>query len=327
MRRYSIYLVLGLWGLSACSGASSDAPGPLPPVSHAPLSEARLPLPPSGTIIVQAGDTLYRLATRYQVTPQSIIRDNHLDDPHAIYTGMQLKISPRRFHEVKRDDNLYSLSQRYAISQYQLAEANGLKEPYALFIGQKLILPDTLDFSILDLGGDSVNNNLPNNLANNSGANSAANSVGNTAPLPKASPSPRTPPKSFATPAIGKAGFTWPVQGEIIEEFGPVAHGIHNDGVKIKADRGTIVTTSAPGTVAYVGNNLKSFGSLILVKHEGGYISAYAHLDNISVREGDNLQSGTAIGQVGTTGRVASPQLHFEIRRSRTPVNPRDMIT
>ena len=87
------------------------------------------------------------------------------------------------------------------------------------------------------------------------------------------------------------------------------------------------MVTSAPGTVAFVGTGLKSFGNLVLVKHEGGYITAYAHLSDILVKEGDVLTVGTNIGQVGMTGRVDSPQLHFEVRQSRTPINPRDIIS
>ncbi|MGB1934277.1 MAG: murein hydrolase activator EnvC family protein, partial [Candidatus Puniceispirillaceae bacterium] len=114
---------------------------------------------------------------------------------------------------------------------------------------------------------------------------------------------------------------------EVIAEFGPMAKGVHNDGVNIQANEGTIVVTSAPGTVAFVGTGLKSFGNLVLVKHEGGYITAYAHLSDILVKEGDVLTVGTNIGQVGMTGRVDSPQLHFEVRQSRTPINPRDIIS
>ena len=110
-------------------------------------------------------------------------------------------------------------------------------------------------------------------------------------------------------------------------EFGPAERGVHHDGVKISAPFGALVTTSAPGTVAFVGTELKRFGTLVLVKHEGGYITAYAHLDVLSVKEGDVLSNGTVIGKVGTTGYVDTPQLHFEIRKSRTPINPRELIS
>ena len=180
-------------------------------------------------------------------------------------------------------------------------------------MGQRLLLPEQPDFSVLDIAGIEVEN-VPVTITQ-------------TAPKTAARRAASAPAKSFVAPALGNAGFTWPVKGEVIAEFGPMAKGVHNDGVNIQANEGTIVVTSAPGIVAFVGTGLKSFGNLVLVKHEGGYISAYAHLSDILVKEGDVLTVGTNIGQVGMTGRVDSPQLHFEVRQSRTPINPRDIIS
>ncbi len=308
------FLIFALTGLSACKtvslpSISRDAPAPR---EEAPLRAQKLAIPPSGWIVSEAGDTLYDVATRYQVTPQSIISDNQLQPPYEISAGMRLKLSPVRYHIVKIEDNLYNLSQRYAVSQYQLASLNELSEPYELTVGQQLILPDSLDFSVLDIEGLAAEN-VP------------ATTVKPAAQ--QASKTPSQPVKYFVAPSLGQSGFTWPVKGEIIAEFGPMARGVHNDGVNIKAESGTIVTTSAAGTVAFVGTGLKSFGNLVLVKHEGGYITAYAHLSDIQVNEGDVLGSGSQIGLVGMSGRVDSPQLHFEIRQSRTPMNPRDFLS
>jgi len=214
---------------------------------------------------------------------------------------------------VKLSDSLFSLSQRYAVSQFELARLNQLSEPYALTVGQFLMLPETLDLSVLQIDGLD-----PNKVTTT------------IVPEPSVAPVPATQKqqaKSFVAPSLGQAGFTWPLEGEVTTEFGPAERGVHHDGVKISAPFGTLVTTSAQGTVAFVGKGLKRFGTLVLVKHEGGYITAYAHLDEPSVKEGDVLGEGAVIGQVGTTGYVGTPQLHFEIRKSRTPVNPRDLIS
>ena len=289
---------------------SREAPAP---VEEAPLREARQLLPVSGEIIVAPGDSIFSIATRYQITPQSIINDNQLVPPFDIIEGERLKLSPARYHVVSLTDNLYDLSQRYAVSQEQLATLNELQKPYQLTVGQRLLLPEQPDFSVLDIAGIEVEN-VPVTITQ-------------TAPKTAARRAASAPAKSFVAPALGNAGFTWPIKGEVIAEFGPMAKGVHNDGVNIQANEGTIVVTSAPGTVAFVGTGLKSFGNLVLVKHEGGYITAYAHLSDILVKEGDVLTVGTNIGQVGMTGRVDSPQLHFEVRQSRTPINPRDIIS
>jgi murein DD-endopeptidase MepM/ murein hydrolase activator NlpD len=117
------------------------------------------------------------------------------------------------------------------------------------------------------------------------------------------------------------------VQGEIITEFGSSQRGVHNDGVNIAASEGASVGAAAKGRVAFVGTNIKSFGKLVLVKHDGGIITAYAHLGDISVTDGDIVTAGQSIGTIGQSGRVDSPQLHFEIRKSRQPVDPRSLIS
>ena len=315
----SLAPLMVLVGLGACQtklpelpslSLTRDTPAP---VEQAPLRQARQLLPASGMVTVGEGDSIFTLATRFQITPQSIINDNQLVPPFIIQPGEQLKLSPARYHIVVITDDLYSLSQRYAVSQEQLAALNDLQEPYELVVGQQLLLPEQPDFSVLDVAGIEIEV-VPVTIVT---------------PAPQAAKpaAPKAPPKSFVAPALGNAGFTWPVKGQILAEFGPMERGVHNDGVNIRAAEGTIVTTSAPGTVAFVGTGLKSFGNLVLVKHEGGYITAYAHLNDIQVREGDVLGVGATIGQVGMTGRVDSPQLHFEIRKSRTPINPREVIS
>ena len=307
-------VVLVTW-LSACSvteklqknlSITRDTPAPL---EEAPLRVSVETLPPSGEITVREGDDLFTIASRYQVTPLSILMDNVLADTE-LSQGQVLVVSPRRFHVVVLSDTLYSVSQRYAVSEEQLARLNGLTEPYQLNEGQRLILPDSVDLSVLNIEGLDSSSTLPTTAR---------------APTRQASPV-ATARKSFVAPSLGGAGFSWPISGEVIVEYGPAGKGVHHDGVKIAANEGTAVQVTAPGTVAYVGDNLKSFGTLVLVKHEGGYISAYAHLGSVSVAEGDVLSSGMMLGQVGQTGNVTSPQLHFEIRRARQPVNPRNLI-
>ena len=277
----------------------------------APLREPVEAIPPNQIVEVRANDTLYAVATRYQVTPQSVIEANGLQPPYNLRKGQALKLVPRRTHIVRPGDSVYVISQRYAVSQYQLAQLNYLKPPFELKIGQKLQLPNSLDFSVLDVG-------LPDGVSSTNIAQ----------PTPTETSVPTAPRKRFVAPSLaGSSGFTWPVQGEIITEFGPSQRGVHNDGVNIAASEGASVGAAAKGRVAFVGTNIKSFGKLVLVKHDGGIITAYAHLGDISVKEGDIVTAGQSIGKIGRSGRVDSPQLHFEIRKSRQPVDPRSLIS
>ena len=277
----------------------------------APLREPVEAIPPNQIVEVRANDTLYAVATRYQVTPQSVIEANGLQPPYNLRKGQALKLVPRRTHIVRPGDSVYVITQRYAVSQYQLAQLNYLKPPFELKIGQKLQLPNSLDFSVLDVG-------LPDGVSSTNIAQ----------PTPTETSVPTAPRKRFVAPSLaGSSGFTWPVQGEIITEFGPSQRGVHNDGVNIAASEGASVGAAAKGRVAFVGTNIKSFGKLVLVKHDGGIITAYAHLGDISVKEGDIVTAGQSIGTIGRSGRVDSPQLHFEIRKSRQPVDPRSLIS
>jgi murein DD-endopeptidase MepM/ murein hydrolase activator NlpD len=279
----------------------------------APLRQPLETVPVGGMVEVRENDTLFTVATRYNVTPQSIVEANDLSPPYSLRSGKVLKIIPRRSHIVRYGDSIYSISQRYAVSQYQLAELNGLSPPFELDVGQRLQLPNTLDFSVLDVG-------LPGGI---SGTDLSQPTI-----APRKTNSAIVPRKRFVAPALdASVGFTWPVKGEIIAEFGPSQRGVHNDGVNIAAKQGVKVGAAARGRVAYVGSNIKSFGRLVLIKHDGGIITAYAHLDEIAVKEGDLVKVGQAIGSVGKSGRVETPQLHFEIRKSRQPVDPRSLIS
>ena len=278
----------------------------LAPVLVAPLRQPREAIPPDGRVTVRDGDNIYAIAARYGVPPTSIIRDNQIGPPYAVVVGQVLRLTPPRTHVVGPEDSIYSLSQRYAVSQYQLAEANGVEAPFTLEVGQRLILPDQLDFSVLDVAPE---------------ATTVAAAVP-PPPVPAATPAVR---KRFVAPS-GTGAFRWPIEGEIVTEFGPAARGVHNDGVNIAAAAGTDVRAAARGTVAFVGREIKSFGTLILVKHDGGIITAYAHLGEVLVKEGDVIEVGQKIATVGQTGKVDSPQLHFEIRRSRKPIDPRTLI-
>jgi murein DD-endopeptidase MepM/ murein hydrolase activator NlpD len=116
--------------------------------------------------------------------------------------------------------------------------------------------------------------------------------------------------------------FQWPVEGEIIETFGPKQGGRRNDGINIAAPEGAPFRAAAAGDVAYAGNEIPGYGWLVLVRHEGGVITAYAHARALRVQEGDRVRAGQVLGEVGSSGRVSRPQLHFEIRRGVTPIDP-----
>jgi murein DD-endopeptidase MepM/ murein hydrolase activator NlpD len=148
------------------------------------------------------------------------------------------------------------------------------------------------------------------------------------APYAHAVVPPVTPPAATAeapptagdaeVAAAGRGLFIWPVRGDLINTFGQKG-SMRSDGIDIGATQGDSVHSAAAGEVVYAGNAVQGFGNLVLVKHAGGWVTAYAHLASIEVKMRQAVTQGEEIGLVGVSGGVDRPQLHFEIRYAPTP--------
>ncbi|WP_395697643.1 peptidoglycan DD-metalloendopeptidase family protein [Methylocella sp.] len=116
----------------------------------------------------------------------------------------------------------------------------------------------------------------------------------------------------------GGPEFRWPARGRIIQAFKPGG----NEGINIALPEGTSVKAAEGGVVAYAGSELKGYGNLVLIRHPNGFVSAYANNSDIEVKRGDTVKRGQVIARSGQSGNVGSPQLHFELRKGATPVDP-----
>ena len=130
-----------------------------------------------------------------------------------------------------------------------------------------------------------------------------------------------------AEPAGSLPGFRWPVRGRVIAAFGPKPNGVQNDGINLAVPEGTPIKAADDGVVAYAGSELKGYGNLVLVRHPNGFVTAYAHASDILVKRGETVKRGQVIAHAGQTGSVTSPQLHFEIRKGATPVDPSQYLS
>jgi murein DD-endopeptidase MepM/ murein hydrolase activator NlpD len=151
-------------------------------------------------------------------------------------------------------------------------------------------------------------------------------------PRPQFTPSqsqPASQPKTyFDRPGdSGSVVFAWPGSGKVISSFGTAGNGERNDGINIAMKLGAPIKAAASGTVSYSGDALKDYGNLLLIKHDGGYVTAYAHADRLVVQRGDFVAKGQVIAYAGRTGDVTTPQLHFEIRHGTTPVDPDSLLS
>jgi murein DD-endopeptidase MepM/ murein hydrolase activator NlpD len=251
--------------------------------------------------------------------------------------------------KVRSGQTLSGIAHTYHVPMQVIAEANHLTPPYRIEAGRTLIIPQTnqLAVSLTSTPGSGASFLKQQEVAVS--ASPTAVSLDRT-PLPPAASTPTlateplrpavkpeavppgsaeeppaaAPPPRTSTPDSGM--FLWPIRGRVLAAYGSGRDGTHNDGINIAAPRGAAVEAADGGVVAYAGNELRGYGNLILVKHPNGWISAYGHCDQILVKRGDRVARGQTIARVGSTGNVAEPQLHFELRRGNRAVDPREFL-
>jgi murein DD-endopeptidase MepM/ murein hydrolase activator NlpD len=235
-------------------------------------------------------------------------------------------------HVVQPGESLIGIAKHYNVPLNELAHANRI-EPYAkVSMGDQLTIPGTAHPRVAS-AAPPVTHIEPQRAAPQvaapriAPANDRVGSVPQNAQvaMPQAVPEPQSPAKS-ADPVSSQVSFRWPVTGHIVEGFGQRANGTTNDGINFAVPEGTPVRAAEDGVVAYAGNELKTFGNLVLVRHADNYVTAYANASEIMVKRGDSVRRGQVIAKSGQTGSVSTPQLHFEIRKNSTPVDPRKFL-
>ncbi len=271
---------------------------------------------PTGAIMVSQNDTLYAISERYGLSLRDIIDANDIAPPYAIQSGQRLKLPAPRTYTVEQGDTLYRVSRMFGMSITELARQNNLRAPYNINAGQSLQVASHTPAPTVQTASYSVQPvvKTPETLKSMPAQKPAK--------IEKAVLAPPTTVKKYTPKTFEDRGFAWPVKGKILSSYGPKESGLHNDGVNISAVRGASVNAANSGQVMYVGDALKGFGNLVLVRHANGWVTAYGHLDSVKVTRGQTLSQGDMIGTVGSTGRVDQPQLHFEIRRGSEALNP-----
>jgi len=302
------------------------------------------------TIIVGTSDTLDILAQRYHVTPAAILAANGYRGPRTLSPGQQLIIphaaavaaapapapasrpvavasAAPSVHVVNPGDTLMSIAHRNHVSVAELAKANNLEASGKLKLGMRLNVPSARIAGAAPLVPAPVAAAQPAAAAMPAaGPKMAAAGPQQSVRLAQASPAPdetaaEVPAKpSEATSALPT--FRWPVRGKVITSYGAKTNGKSNDGINLAVPEGTPVKAAEDGVVAYSGNELKGYGNLVLVRHANGYVTAYAHASELLVKRGDTIKRGQVIAKSGQSGEVGSPQLHFEIRKGSSPVDP-----
>jgi murein DD-endopeptidase MepM/ murein hydrolase activator NlpD len=306
--------------IAACLSACALKPPPDMP--------AREGIVPGETITIEGNPNVYAVARAHNVSMREIIVINNLQPPYQLSPGQRI-ILPM-VHGASASG----------------ASASGTSAPGAGSWGAPAAAPSGVishaPLSPVQSSGSGVmpapvtsepveelNKPTPPSQPVLTTVKTSAPQQRNTqqmAALPPPVPAPANKPAPSEEDLSNAPDFVWPVQGPVVSSFGPKGQGLSNDGVNIAAPKGAPVVAAAGGIVVYAGNEMKGFGNLVLIRHEQGWVTAYAHLDRIVVAKDGVVAKGDMIGTVGKTGNVPSPQLHFEVRHESKPLDPASVV-
>jgi murein DD-endopeptidase MepM/ murein hydrolase activator NlpD len=300
-------------------------------------------------VTVGYGETVEQIARKYGVPASAILQTNGISDASMVKPGQRLVI-PRyvsssapqsplapvaqaraeaqtadNVHVVAPGESLIGIARHYNVSLFTLAKANNIQPYGKVNIGDRLTVP----------GGHPAARQAQYQAPVQQLAQPRTVQVDSVASVPAQNarvattqaPEKIESPVAAAEPAGGVPSFRWPVKGRVIAGFGPKSGGAQNDGINLAVPEGTPVKAADDGVVAYAGNELKGYGNLVLIRHANGFVSAYAHASELLVKRGDTIKRGQVIAHAGQTGNVTSPQLHFEIRKGSTPVDPAQYLS
>jgi murein DD-endopeptidase MepM/ murein hydrolase activator NlpD len=306
------------------------------------------------TIIVGTSDTLEIISKRYNVPSNEIMSANGYGGPRLLQPGQQLIIPkriaqsqpqsqapvmsnapatrmsgplPSSIHVINRGDTLSNVARRNHITATQLAAANNMPATSQLKIGAKIKVPGGSAAMAASEPPRQAMVSQPPAVATRPAVVATVEQpqraqLANEKTAPEVAESPvKTADATNALPT-----FRWPARGRVVANYGAKTNGKQNDGINIAVPEGTPVKAAEDGVVAYSGNELKGYGNLILVRHANGYVTAYAHASELMVKRGDTIKRGQIIAKSGQTGEVGSPQLHFEIRKGSTAVDPNQFL-
>ncbi len=312
-------------------------------------------------VTVTPGETLETISRKYGVPVAAIMDANSITSPATVRPGQHLVIPRRRgpasalstsetriasnapavpagapvgpprtalapaarVHVVAPGETLHSIARLYGKPVMVLAKANNIPPSTMLKIGDRITIPGA---------GPAVAAAAPPAAVaprgeSNVGAVASADSPHSARLAAPVAPEGQESAVKSAEAVGGPPSFRWPVRGRVIAGFGPKPNGLENDGINLAVPEGTPVKAAEDGVVAYAGNELKGYGNLVLVRHGNGFVTAYAHASEITVKRGDPVKRGQVIAKSGQTGNVTSPQLHFEIRKGSTPVDPSQYLS
>lgn len=234
---------------------------------------------------VQSGETISAIAKKFNISVNTILWANNLSANSLIKPGLKLIILPVSgvLHQVKKGETLSALSKKYGIEVNKILIANQIITEEQISIGQNLIIPG----GTIKQTSPAANNSLASNLRKKSNETKAG-------------------------------GYIWPTSARRITQY----FGWRHNGLDIAGPIGTSIFAAKNGKVITAGWNRGGYGNYIILQHSDGTKTLYAHMTKLYVNVGEQIEQGTVIGAMGSTGRSTGPHLHFEIIINGKRVNP-----
>jgi murein DD-endopeptidase MepM/ murein hydrolase activator NlpD len=247
---------------------------------------------------VESKETIYRISVNYHVSVLDIMAANDFDQPQELKANTVIKVPVKQAFaqaDLKRDA--------------EIAPAAG--EPVQVAMLTKPAAQDVMQTD----------------------ASPAMEAKAVQAPVVSTIKEGKLDPKiaeqkrgQIDQEAANAKGFVWPVKGQIVSRFGDDGHGVAKTGINIAVPQGTSVLASEGGTVLYADEGLKIYGKLVLIRHDDGMVSAYAHNGYLLVKKNERVKKGQVIALSGATGNVDCPQVHFELRQHASAIDPIAML-
>ena len=272
------------------------AAGPGTPLSAWALQPTQGdPRDPPRSVRVERGQSLYDIATLYQIPMLALIEANGLEPPYSAAPGTVLRLPAPNVRVVREGERFEDLARAYNIDLHSLATLNRMQPPYLVRPGERIVLP-------AGVGGDGVEADRASAMTPDGGD-----------------------PTNAAPPATANNRFDWPLRGAIVARYGAQRNGARLDGIEIQGRDGDPIAAAADGDVVYAGSDLAAYGTLVLVRHADNYVTAYGFARRALVREGQRVRAGQAIAELGARPDGAA-RLLFQVRQGAHAVDPAPLL-
>jgi lipoprotein NlpD len=222
---------------------------------------------------------------------------------------------PAGFYRVRKGDTLIGISLDHGVSWRDLADWNGLQNPNLIEVDQLIrINPPGSEARVASVSPRPA----PMTPSAPSPATTEVRPINPSQPRSQVQATPSSAQQTASvSSSTGSPALSWPTNGRVITQFADPGY----KGVAFSGQEGDPVLAAGDGRVVYSGSGLRGYGNLVIVKHEGDFLTAYAHNRKILVNEGQAVKRGQQIAELGSTDSDI-PKLHFEVRLSGKPVDP-----